>query len=44
MLDSNFWNDSDKANKLVGELKNIKKSSRPGRKNCNINGQNSVRR
>jgi len=25
MLDSNFWNDSDKANKLVGELKNIKK-------------------
>ena len=26
MLDSNFWNDSDKANKLVGELKNIKKN------------------
>ncbi len=24
MLDSNFWNDSDKANKLVGELKSIK--------------------
>lgn len=24
MLDGNFWNDSDKANKLVGELKSIK--------------------
>ena len=24
MLDSNFWNDSETANKLVGELKNIK--------------------
>jgi len=24
MLDSSFWNDSDKANKLVGELKSIK--------------------
>ena len=24
MLDSNFWNDSDNANKLVSELKNIK--------------------
>lgn len=24
MLDSNFWNDTDKANKLVSELKNIK--------------------
>ena len=24
MLDSNLWNDSDKANKLVGELKSIK--------------------
>lgn len=24
MLDSNFWNDSNKANKLVSELKNIK--------------------
>ena len=24
MLDSNFWNDTDKANKIVGELKNIK--------------------
>ena len=26
MLDSNFWDDSDKANKLVGELKGIKNS------------------
>lgn len=24
MLDSNFWNDSEKANKLVGELKSVK--------------------
>ena len=24
MLDSNFWNDSETANKLVGELKNLK--------------------